>query len=366
VGALHPFSENAQNRERGVEFLKLAKASVEGIGYNKAKTLYSVSAHQAETRKSLYEEFGLLYVPARTDQIVLSEIGRQLLDLLGTDPTSDPSNELRTQVDTLLSWALSNTQINRPQSRGSPRPASTEWKTCNIRPYSAFWQAMRDLGGEITLQEFFGELWHLHKAEHYQETISRIQHARETGLPLINPALYEGRGPLMNPRIYWRSHLCVGEAVLVFDNSSGRFKFKPEGRRIVDAILDFHMGCAGDREAAFLSRPYSDVHEYYNIAGRACPPFLASARFKVTDVHGSRVVLLDGYEVHEQGTSYVLDGGPELCKLLLKAQCFHAQVPGHLLRIDAKEEGRNGSVRLLMGAGRIISDPTEFFNAFDQ
>lgn len=70
-----------------------------------------------------------------------------------------------------------------------------------------FWSALQELGGELSLSEFFGSTWHVHDVSDYALAIHTVRVSRENHSPLIDPRTYRGRGELMNPRIYWGSHL---------------------------------------------------------------------------------------------------------------------------------------------------------------
>src|SRR5690349_8600349 len=122
VGMLHPLAADGSKAQRqGMWFLQMAELAATGRSYVDAKACFTtVDQAQVETRKSLYEELGLLYVPRNSGKLHLTPVGRQLFELLGTNPPKDPSSELRKQVDSLLCWAMTHTQINRPQSFGSP------------------------------------------------------------------------------------------------------------------------------------------------------------------------------------------------------------------------------------------------------
>lgn len=105
VGMMHPASLERPAQARASDFLKMARASLHGMTYKDAKTLLSCSKNQAETRKSLFEEMGLLYVPYRSDQILLTPVGRQLLDLIEIDPALPIEGSTAARIDAVLIWA---------------------------------------------------------------------------------------------------------------------------------------------------------------------------------------------------------------------------------------------------------------------
>jgi hypothetical protein len=261
VGMLHPFGLK-HARDRWNDFVRLARAGLSGTDYNGAKKLFSVSHQQVETRKSLFEELGLLYVAEGSDQIILTPVGKQLLRAVPQPPPTEPKESLRLWVDEILCWALSNTQINRPQSFGSPKISEEERTSCTIRPYACFWQAMRDLGGSIALSEFVGALRYVKTPADYTPAMSTIKAARAVGRELSGKST-------MNYQIYWKSHATLAESILDFNTSTNTFHFKPHRRELVYGVLDFHMSRKhAAAEAIFTATPWSDVQRLLQQAGR--------------------------------------------------------------------------------------------------
>ncbi len=270
VGMLHPFAAGSKARTQGISFLRMAEAAHNGFSYNETKELFpDVDQSTVETRKSLYEELGLLYVPKYSGTIHLTEVGAQLFALLGAQPAENPSADLCKQVDSLLCWAMTHTQIDRPQSLGSPSITSEDRATCDIRPYATFWQAMFELGGFVSFNEFSQVLVHVQRVSDFPYAVQVILEARESGVLPSTPRKTNNFG------IYWRAHLSVAGAVLqVADNG---FTFVPERRSLLQSILQFQMGSEdNDVSLALRAKPWSDVHEYYAFAGEECPRFITS------------------------------------------------------------------------------------------
>ena len=209
LGMPHPLSAVSAARTQGIAFLQMAEAAQNGWSYGVAKMLFpGVDSATVETRKSLYEELGLLYVPRNSDTLHLTSIGRQIFELLGTTPPEEPSADLRKRVDSLLCWAMTHTQINRPQSFGSPSPEPEDRAKCDIRPYATFWQAMLELGGFISFDEFSHVLAHIQSVSEFPSAVQKILEARESGV------LPDAPNKSGNFGIYWRSHLSVASEVL--------------------------------------------------------------------------------------------------------------------------------------------------------
>ena len=283
---------------------------------------------------------------------LLTRTGSQLLALLGTTPPVQGSPDLHRRVDSLLCWAMAHTQIHRPQSLGSPPVSSSDRAACNVRPYATFWQAMFDLGGSVSFEEFQSVLAHLHSVSDYHSAIEAILNARESGIPLQAPQESTNFG------IYWKAHLSVAGSVLQFADE--KFTFAPERQEVIRSILQFQMGCEGDDiTTALESRPWEDIHEYYSFAGEECPAFIASGQTTVVSFAGNPLVLFKNYALEKGESDYYLDGGTELCTLKIGVPCFHVSRPERLLRVDQKSRTKNGGVRVRLGLGRPINDPNK-------
>jgi hypothetical protein len=254
---------------------------------------------------------------------------------------------------------MSHTQINRPQSLGSPSISAAERTGCDIRPYAAFWQAMIELGGTISFEEFSRVLAHVQKVSDYPAAIDTIRAARTSG---TLPAAPEKSG---NFGIYWRSHLSVADSVLQIEN--GIFSFAPERQGIVKSLLQFQMGCEGDDvSAAIRSKPWTDVNDYYSFAGEECPVFIASGQATVVSFGGQPVVMLKGYSLQKDGNGYFVDAGMELCALKLSMPCFHASELHRLLRVDKKAGLADGKVRIRLGLGRPINNSSQLLQLWGE
>ncbi len=353
VGMMHPAGGH-KARAITEDFMMFARASQEGLTYKDAKPLLSVGKNQAETRKSFFEELALLYVPYRSNRIILTPLGTQLFELLDGKDLSKLDSATARQATALIIWSMCRSQISRPQSRGVPAPSEVDWRSCDIRPYAAAWMAVRDLNGVLSLDEFMGPLRRLHIASNYEAVIDAIKEARTLGRQLATPAEMSG-GALMNYRIYWKSHLSCAEQILEWDDKSNQFSAHPENWSVVVAALKFQAGCAGDQTRAIRAVPWSTAEDYFmKVAGAACPPFLASGSPMVTIFEGQNLADLSAFSASLHNTSYHLTGGPALCQLALKMPCFHPISPTRLLRIDSKEQHADGSIELQLGLGRPI------------
>lgn len=361
VGMLHPASPRTEARNRAADFLALAKASTDGTSYNDAKQLLDCSPNQAETRKSLFEELGLLYVPHASNEIKLTPVGKQLFEVLGPSPPSYPIDKsLGSKVDGILIWALVNSQINRPQSFGSPRLDPAERLETDVRPYAAAWLMMEKLEGVLYLHELIGAVRTLQKAVDFQACVDKILMARANASLFASPSDLGTGGPLMNDAIYWRSHLSGALRFLDYSEAEQQFTFNPAAKLLIDAAINHQRGCDEDILAGIRSRSWNSPEEYFeNIGGRSCPDYLSSGRPKIVEFAGEKLVLLRGYPSEKAGNKVKITGGMELCSLPIKSACFHISSEDRLLRIDSKHGKPSGQIEIICGLGRPVVRKSE-------
>lgn len=357
IGMLHPAGDS-RARLRTKDFLSFAESSRQNVSYRDAKQRLSCSQHQAETRKSLFEELGLLFVPYRSDQIMLTPLGEQFADLLMDRDLSHLDGDVARQASALLVWALCRVQINRPQSRGVPRLSEAEWQGCNVKPYAAAWTATRDLDGVLYLHEFMGSIRKLHQVSDYSTIIATVAESRRNNHFLANKKQWEDRGPEMNYTIYWRSHLSLAQQIMEWNPEDQALTANSALWDVVEAALRFQAGCDEDSEDAMKAASWSDPEDYFfNIAGAACPPFLASGKPRLTIFGGEPLADLSSYDVTSAALGrYRIIGGPELCTLPYKQACFHMDSRERLLRLDKKQRLPHGGIQIELGLGRPIAD----------
>lgn len=356
IGMLHPAGDS-KARNRAADFLTFAQAAMDGIPYVVAKEKLACSLHQAETRKSLFEELGLLYVPYRSDRLVVTPLGEQFANLLNGKDLSNLSDDVSRKATALLIWAQCRVQVDRPQSRGVPKPSEADWRGCNVKPYAAAWLAVRDLAGTLFLHEFMGVLRYLHQVSDYPKALARIVAARKSKTLLANKTAWENRGLEMNYAIYWRSHLSVAQQLMSWEPEAQTLVANTSLWPIVDAALRFQSGCGGNELRGITSSKWSSADDYFiNLAGAACPPFLATGTPKLTTFDGQALADLRTYNVISESSGYRIIGGPELCTLPLRLPCYHSDSPKRLLRIDDKFESSAGMIELRLGFGRPITN----------
>jgi hypothetical protein len=354
---LHP-AGGAKAKARTREFLSFASSARSGLSYNEAKKKLLISSNAAETRKSMFEELALLFVPHRSNQILLTPLGDQLVDLLTGKDIDELDGATAQQATALLIWAMCKVQINRPQSRGSPSPTNADWKNCDVKPYAAAWAAANDLGGVIHLHEFIGAIRALHQVSEYDHIVNSVRDARRKNILMATDSQWAQGGDAFNPAIYWRSHLSLANQLMDYNAVEQTLTTIPATWDIVRAALQFQSGCDGNISNAIRAADWTDAEDYFfNIAGTVCPPFLASGKPSLTSFEGVSLADLSSYTAIQLTSGpYRITGGPELCELPYRQACFHPASQARLLRIDEKQKMQDGGVQIDLGLGRPIAN----------
>jgi hypothetical protein len=281
LGIAHPTGEGAAPAQSEV-FARLGRYTLEDRPYSWMKGQFSFSAHQVETRVSLFQELGLLYSKTGQDRLQLTSIGTQLLNLI--DATDEFRPREAAQATALIAWALSNIQIQRPLSRGSPGLTAAERNACDIRPCAAAWSMMLDLDGVLYMHEFLGPVRELQRVADYDACVAQIRQARINGEVFVQPDQWAAGAPLMNPSIYWKSRISVAGQLLEYDTGQQRFGFAPGGENLLLALIDSQADQSLEDDTAFLeAAEWEDVESYFRAAGRQCPAEVAGTFAEVPE-----------------------------------------------------------------------------------
>lgn len=268
MGMLHPAAETPEARDRAKEFMRMARYSRQNMSYQTMKGKFSgLSSSAVETRVAAFAETGLLYGRGPSLPIMLTPVGEQLFSLAESNRALGPAESR--QATALLTWALSNCQIKRARSPGSPRLTGSEREPCDVRPYLTVWSLMLDLDGMLYMHEFLGPVRQLQKIANYDACVAGIRAARAAGTIFPNPQLGSA-GTLANASIYWRSRLSVAGQLLQFDAAAQRLMFAPGAESIVEAVLEAQGANDGSGPAAIAARPWTTLEEYFAFAGEAC------------------------------------------------------------------------------------------------
>lgn len=268
MGMLHPTAETREARDRAKEFRRMARYSRQNMSYATMKGKFAgLSSSAVETRVAAFAETGLLYGCGPTVPIVLTPVGEQLFSLVEPNSALGPAESR--QATALLTWALSNCQIDRARSPGSPRLTEADRTACDVRPYLTAWSLMLDLDGTLYMHEFLGPVRKLQKLADYDACVAQVRAARASGTTFPNPQSGSA-GTLANASIYWRSRLSVAGQLLHFDAARQRLVFAPGGESIVEAVLEAHGANETNGPAAIAARKWTTLEDYFAFAGASC------------------------------------------------------------------------------------------------
>ena len=157
LGYPNLFTGTTDAHELGNFFRSIADAARREISYrdfkNDAQARFGVSAHQTETKKAAFQEFGLAYVAPRSDLISLTPAGSQLFDLARTPEMADAEKR---KVLLLLGRALSRYQFRKSFSTRSKKGMG---RVTDVLPYLAAYYLLLKLDGLITASELFGAVF---------------------------------------------------------------------------------------------------------------------------------------------------------------------------------------------------------------
>lgn len=354
---LHPCG-GEKARAQSDNFCEFVQSSLANIGYSASKPTDPKKKNQYETRKSLYEELGLAYVAARSDAITITEIGMQLYELISKQEKPH-TEDFKRRATSILAFALSRSQVYRPQSRGSPDQPKSDLDACRVRPYALAWQAVLDLEGTLTMNEFGSVLCRVWEPSQYASAIAEIKKARDEGRTFPRNSALSG-----NFFIYWKSHLTIANTLLVEENRDGEtiLRLNKNYRSLLGALMRFGRSCDDSTVELFSALEWKNIEEYYTtIAGVTCPPFMESAEPKIVNVAGTVVADLSALNLQISGKTAKVIGGPELCKLPILTPCMHYLHQDFLLRLDTKTRLNDGQIELGLGRGRPIVRPDIIF-----
>lgn len=235
------FSTNGKSRELADFFLKFADAADAGRTYKEAKALFGdLDPAQVETKKAAFQEFGLLYVFPRSNQISLTPAGRQLRAILAT-PTTRAMR--RKMVLELLCACLCRYQFSNPLPVGGHRYRDRTDST-DVLPYAAFYRIILTLDGYVTESELRQVVFGIRTMSQVSEAIQHIQRTRELRRPVdMWAALPDKKGTSENLKIYFVSHATLADNIIVKSDSKVHgfpepaYQLTREGTEIVKKAL---------------------------------------------------------------------------------------------------------------------------------
>ena len=265
------FATSGKGRHVADNFLTFASAARSGTPYSAAKRagFRGVTSHQVETKKSAFQEYGLLYVEPRSDTISLTPVGNFIYDTVAGPNRGVTS---RWMVHYALARALSRYQFRNPMgTAGTTRRASV--RSSDVRPYLALYFLLDTLDGFLTQSELFGAIFGLSRMSDLRALAQDIRNHRSTGkrfAPL--PSLPKDTRTADNLRIYFISHLGLEGAIIdrgttdVYGASEPTYEIgDDDSREVVASVLyDQWPDWLDPTKAAPAAESFTTIPAYFN------------------------------------------------------------------------------------------------------
>jgi hypothetical protein len=237
-----------------------------------------VDAHTVESRKSAFEQFGLLYVLTSTDRVVLTPGGKQLL----------AAASARDQRE--FAWIGLNLLLRYPlRGKTGRRPRDLDHQGSDLLPYWFFHAAMLELDG-LSQHEMFRVVGQIFKRADGPGAIDRVRAGRtnpSTIAQLQDPtggrsgAVYNALNQVLVAG--GLNHMVLTSSMEPSTYSPGTnenfWRYRGGFREIVELALgagtSLPSGCAsGVRLTARMpaARGFPDEEAYFEYAGAAVTP----------------------------------------------------------------------------------------------
>jgi hypothetical protein len=257
-------------------YRRMADATSRGVRYKEAKKLFPISAHQVETKKAAFQEFGLLYVVPHSDVISITPVGQQLLQFVRRPGNAE---QARRNVLLLLAHSLSRYQFDNPLPIGGNR--NREWAvSTDVLPYLAGYYLLRRLNGILTVSELLGAVFGLKRMKDLPELSATIIKRRRRRQPFDRlDGLPENEGTVENIKIYFMAHLSL-DSQIIRDQRADYYGFEEQcyectglGAEIITPILDSQFrDWRSSHPIVPTARPYQNEIDYFsNVVGVICP-----------------------------------------------------------------------------------------------
>jgi hypothetical protein len=258
-------------------FFKFAEASLSGKSYSEAKKLFTdIGSHQVETKKSAFQEYGLLYVAPRSDSITLTPLGRQIYQMCSNSAVKQGN---RRAVLLALSRGLSRYQFNNPFPVGGNQHRK-EMQSSDVLPYLSCYYLMLKLDGIITTSEIRGAIFGLQSMSDLRKLESSIQSHRKSGHRFTDlPSLPSDPRTADNRKIYFISHLSLDNELMkattanLYGQVEQAYEVTESGLGIIESVLD-EQWPEWQSGASVMpgAREYKSIEQYFSEGvGQACP-----------------------------------------------------------------------------------------------
>ncbi len=372
-GYPNPFSP-AANPKGATEVLDAFRAET---SYDKIRGEFAkgkprkIQPSTVESWKAAFEEFGILYVLAGSDEVVVTPGGRQLFEVRDA---GDVEEFARVGLGLLMRYPLRGQRGHRSELGDS-----------DLLIYRAVLAAMLDLGGEVWRPELAYILSGATTRSQLSAAVAAVAAIREGDDRDI--LAHEPPVPLMNRNFYNMLnqvfvHSGMNGLLLSNTTSEARFSdpsvpgFRFTSSRRVERVLESArpmieealggvdaIDCVGN-SGPFVDRlpaapVFSSEEEYFEYAGAIVPKGSAGGAGPVAETYGGELVwVLKAEEHYELEGEAIVGLSSNLCAISPGQRLIVSHDLERTRIVDAKALRNDGRIELKVRKARKISDPS--------
>lgn len=307
IGYPNFFKDAGNSYELAQAFITFCDASISGKTYKESKGLFpGLDASQVETKKAAFQEFGLLYVVPRSDELSITPLGQQIYAIYKDG--SIPPDKKRRRILLALCNALANYQFNNPFPVGGNRYSGRASST-DVKPYLCLYFLLVKLDGFITVSELMGIVFGIQNMADIPAAIRDILKHRASGtMPKPLNCLPKNRGTRNNLKIYLMAHTSLDNEVIVSENADiyaaneQAYEMTQFGSEIISSVLNSNWPEWNKKKYKIPStKAFASIEDYFeNGIGPVVSEhsFKKDNRFaqKITKTKSKGVVELDDIE----------------------------------------------------------------------
>lgn len=294
-------AEAGRGRELADAFLTLVDAANDGLTYTQAKGLFpGLDTAQVETKKAAFQEFGLLYVVPRSNEISITALGKQVARL---SRQPDENGRMR-QILICLAHALARYQFDNPLPVGGNR-FTERARATDIRPYLAGYYLLLKLSW-ITVSELKGAIFGLARMTDLRLLEQTIIDRRMTRQPFPHlESLPRNAGTADNLKIYFMSHLGLdGEMITAghtdhYGFQEQVFELNETGHEILIQIMEQEWLDWDNPDSPIpAAQSYETMQSYFETGvGQVCEIVDHEVNVNVAEIARDVEGVLDVYDI---------------------------------------------------------------------
>lgn len=351
------------------------KSFVDAPSYSGLKEYWSsgkaprlIKPHAVESWKATFEEFGLLYVLSRSDEITITPAGRQLLQAAETEHRDD------------FVWLGLNLLLRYPLSGPPRRSRGPRYEESDLLLYWFFFAALRELSNEFWWTELERVLCHVFTREEAADSIAVVRDLRSGSASIEDyPAPSSTRGAFYNSLNQVVIHAGMHQMLLQGTSTESLYLATVNERHhwigqdwlaMVDRALGTSVESADcEGSSAYIARmpaapTFDDDEEgYFSYLGAEVPS-LASAAVAIETVKfegGLVPVLRESVHYEQGGEQSILGAVASLCRLAPGQRLILSHDLERSFIVDRKELSNGNKVRVFIRRARPIvnSGPLE-------